>query len=155
MHHVGANEAEITMNVPSLINYARRRLLGESSNLAAEPYSGGPITDFSYDPIIISSGSIPAVPDVDKKQNQSHSPLPSPSDSAFDGNQTNQQHSANGGSGKLWKYIIIIIVVAVLLIVVVVLSIWRKRAAKIIKPWKTGISGQLQRAFITGTSFSK
>ncbi|KAK2438259.1 putative inactive receptor protein kinase [Trifolium repens] len=30
------------------------------------------------------------------------------------------------------------------------LCIYRKRAAKVIKPWKTGISGQLQKAFVTG-----
>jgi hypothetical protein len=38
------------------------------------------------------------------------------------------------------------------LFIVLVLCIYRKRAAKVIKPWKTGISGQLQKAFVTGNT---
>ncbi|KAJ1414135.1 Serine-threonine/tyrosine-protein kinase, catalytic domain [Sesbania bispinosa] len=151
-----SNELEIIQNAPNLVNSARRKLLDQTSNMAAAPYSGGPTIEFSSVPITVSSGSFPAVPDANKKQNQSPAPLPSPPDpphGASDGNQTSQQHSANGSgaSRKLWKYIIISIAVVVLVIVIIILlCIWRKRAAKIISPWKTGISGQLQKAFITG-----
>ncbi|KAK7318810.1 hypothetical protein RJT34_03517 [Clitoria ternatea] len=132
-------------NLPSS---ARRKLLDQSSNLAAAPYTGGPAIQISSLPFTLSSGALPALQGAYKKLNGSA--LPSPSDSPH-GNQTSQQNSANGGSGKLWKYIIIILGVAVLIIVIMImLCIWRKRAAKVIKPWKTGISGQLQKAFITG-----
>lgn len=125
-------------------------MFDQSSNLAAAPFSGGPTIEISSVPITQSSGAFPAVPDTNKKQNQSPAPLPSPSVSPHV-NQASQQNSPNGASGKLWKYIIIIAGVAVLVIVfVIMLCIWRKRAAKVIKPWKTGISGQLQKAFITG-----
>jgi hypothetical protein len=43
-------------------------------------------------------------------------------------------------------------VVFLVLFIVLVLCIYRKRAAKVIKPWKTGISGQLQKAFVTGNT---
>ncbi|KRH42871.1 hypothetical protein GLYMA_08G116600v4 [Glycine max] len=142
-----SDESEFVQNV---VDSARRKLLDQSSNLAAEHFSGGPAIEISSIPIAQSSGAFPAVPDTNKKQNQSPAPLPSPSVSPHV-NQASQQNSPNGASGKLWKYIIIITGVAVLVILVVImLCIWRKRAAKVIKPWKTGISGQLQKAFITG-----
>lgn len=152
MHDVGSNEPEILQNVPNLVNYARRRLLDQSSNLAAAPYNG-PTIQISTVPISMSSGSVPAVPDADKKKNQPPPPMHSPPDSPHSDANQNQQNSTNGASGKLWKFIIIIIIVVVLVIIIIVLlSIWRKRAAKIITPWKTGISGQLQKAFITGNT---
>ncbi|KAK7359211.1 hypothetical protein VNO77_01161 [Canavalia gladiata] len=139
-----SDESDIGENVSDVVNFARRKLLDQSSNLAAAPYSG-PAIQISSLPTTLSSGAFPVVPDDYKKQNQSPAPLPSHE------NQTNQQNSANGASGKFWKYIIIIAGVAVLVLVfVLLLCIWRKRAAKAIKPWKTGISGQLQKAFITG-----
>lgn len=149
LHHVGSNEPEILQNVPNIVNYARRRLLDQSSNLAAAPYNG-PTIQFSTVPISMSSGSVPAVPDANKKQNQPPPPMHSPPDSPHhDANQ----NSTNGASGNLWKFIILIIIVVVLVIIIIVLlSIWRKPAAKIITPWKTGISGQLQKAFITGNT---
>ncbi|XP_061372617.1 protein MALE DISCOVERER 2-like [Gastrolobium bilobum] len=144
-----SKEPEIGQDLSNLVNSARRKLLDQSSNLAAAPFTGGPTIQISSLPISVSSGAFPAVPDPNKKQNQSPAPLPSPSDSPHD--KTSQQSSANGASGKLWKYIFIILGVAVLVIVVVImLCIWRKRAVKVIKPWKTGISGQLQKAFVTG-----
>ncbi|KAG5015423.1 hypothetical protein JHK85_021559 [Glycine max] len=144
-----SDESEFVQNV---VDSARRKLLDQSSNLAAEHFSGGPAIEISSIPIAQSSGAFPAVPDTNKKQNQSPAPLPSPSVSPHV-NQASQQNSPNGASGKLWKYIIIITGVAVLVILVVImLCIWRKRAAKVIKPWKTGISGQLQKAFITAQS---
>jgi len=144
-HHVGSDDSEIGQNEENLVNSARRKLLDQSSNLAAAPFSGGPTIEISSIPITQSSGAFPAFPDTNKKQNQS--PVPSPSNFP----STNQPNSANVASGKLWEYIIIIAGVAVLVIIILImLCIWRKRAAKVIKPWKTGISGQLQKAFITG-----
>lgn len=120
-------------------------MLDESSNLAAAPFNG-PTIQISSIPITQSSGAFPAYPDTNKNQNHSPAQLPSPST-----DQPSQPTSANVASGKLWEYIIIIAGVAVLVIIIfIMLCIWRKRAAKVIKPWKTGISGQLQKAFITG-----
>lgn len=137
------NPTSSDQNVSNLGNSGRRKLLDQPSNLAAAPYSG-PAIQISSIPFSQSSGAFPAVPDANKKQNESPAapaPLPSTSDSPH----------ANGASGKLWELFIIIAGVAVLIIVLVLMiCIWRKRAAKVIKPWKTGISGQLQKAFITG-----
>ncbi|KAK7247172.1 hypothetical protein RIF29_42049 [Crotalaria pallida] len=147
-----SEEQEIGQNVSNLVNYSHRRLLDQSSNLAAVPYSGGDTIPISSLPTTLSSGSFSAVPDVIKKQNHSPAPPTSPSDPPHDTpDQTSQQHSASGASGKWWKYLVIILVVAVLVIaIIIMLFIWRKRAAKVIKPWATGLSGQLQKAFITG-----
>ncbi|KAK8472553.1 hypothetical protein PHAVU_002G238900 [Phaseolus vulgaris] len=145
-----SDDSEIGQNVANLVNSARRRLLDQSSNLAAVPFSGGPTIQMSSIPITQSSGAFPAFPDTNTKQNLSPAQLPSPSNfPSID--QSSQQNSANVASGKLWEYIIIIAGVSFLVIIVLImLCIWRKRAAKVIKPWKTGISGQLQKAFITG-----
>ncbi|OIW00510.1 hypothetical protein TanjilG_24240 [Lupinus angustifolius] len=147
-----SEELEIVQNVSNLVNSARRKLLDQSSNLAAAPYSGGPTIQISSLPITLSSGSFSAVPDANKKQNQSPAPPTSPSDFPHDTlNKTSEQHGGNGASRKWWKYLIIILVVALLVIaIMILLFVWRKRAAKVIKPWTTGLSGQLQKAFITG-----
>nr|KYP50376.1 putative LRR receptor-like serine/threonine-protein kinase At5g45840 family [Cajanus cajan] len=143
-----SNVPEIAENVPEFVSYARRRLLQSSgSNLVAAPFSGESTIELSSVPITLSSGSFPAVQDDNKKQNQSPESLHSPSDSPYD--QTSQQHTTNDSSGTLWKYIIIIVVVLII-ILIILLYIWRKPAVKVITPWKTGISGQLQKAFITG-----
>ncbi|XP_057419432.1 protein MALE DISCOVERER 2-like isoform X2 [Lotus japonicus] len=146
-----SEKSEIVPNISNLVNSARRKLLDQSSNLAAAPYTGGPAVPISAVPVTLSSGAFPAVPDASKKQIESPASLPPPSHSPHDTfNQRSQQNSANGAPGELWKYIIIISGVLLLIIVIVViLCVWRKRA-KVIKPWKTGISGQLQKAFVTG-----
>ena len=144
-----SDEADTAMDEPNHINYVRHKLLDQSSNLAAAPYKGETKTDFSNVAISISSGSFPAVPDANKKENKSHTPSP-PSDSPPQNEKkTSEQHSSSNRNSL--KYIIILIALVVLVIVIIVLlCIWRKPAAKIIKPWNTGISGQLQKAFITG-----
>ncbi|XLU33075.1 hypothetical protein S245_069141 [Arachis hypogaea] len=153
-----SNEIGNVENVPDLDNSARRKLLDQSSNLAAAPYSGEANIGISTDPVTQSSGGFPAVPDAKQKQNQAP-PAPQlqpPSDPKSDASSsankpTQQPHSDNGSSGNWRKYILIIALVIVLVIVIIIIiCIWRKRAVKVIKPWKTGISGQLQRAFITG-----
>ncbi|KAF1875655.1 hypothetical protein Lal_00006285 [Lupinus albus] len=147
-----SEELEIVQNVSNLVNSARRKLFDQSSNLAAAPYSGGPTIQISPLPTTLSSGSFSAIPDANKKQNQSPAPPTSPSNSPHDTfNQTSEQDGGNGASRKWWKYLIIILVISLLVIAItIMLFVWRKRAAKVIKPWTTGLSGQLQKAFITG-----
>ncbi|KAI4332546.1 hypothetical protein L6164_017446 [Bauhinia variegata] len=140
-------EPELVQNVPGLVNFARRRLLDQSSNLAAAPVSGELNQQIISLPTTLSSGSFPAVPD-DKKQNQSP-PAPSLPQTSNQGQSAGNQ-ADHSSSGNLWKYIIIIAGVAILFLIALVLFfIWRKRGAKT-SPWKTGISGQLQKAFVTG-----
>ncbi|KAI4298150.1 hypothetical protein L6164_031743 [Bauhinia variegata] len=140
-------ETELFQNVPDLVNLAHRRLFVESSNLAAAPVGGGLTHQIISLPTTLSSGSFPAVPD-DKKQNQP----PSPSPHTLNQDQSSAENQANRpSSGNLWKYIIVVAGVAILfLIALAMFCIWKKRGAKTISPWKTGISGQLQKAFVTG-----
>ncbi|KAL2340589.1 hypothetical protein Fmac_008529 [Flemingia macrophylla] len=149
-----SNVPEIAANVPEFASYARRRLLQSSgSNLVAVPFSGKQTIEFSSGSTTISSGSFPAIQDDNKKQKQSPAPSHSTSDSphdASDENQTSQQQTNNDSSGNLWKYITISVVVVLIIFITILLYIWRKRAVKVITPWKTGISGQLRKAFITG-----
>ncbi|KAF7840337.1 protein MALE DISCOVERER 2-like [Senna tora] len=152
-----SHETEIAQSVPTLVNSDHRRLLDQSSNLVAAPISVGPTKPIISFPTTLSSGSFPAV-SVAKKENQSSTP-PLPSDASNQSQssqssaekQTSQDDSAQGGSKKLWIYVIIIIsIVAVLVIIVAIFCLWQTRSRKAISPWKTGISGQLQKAFITG-----
>lgn len=164
---------KIAQNVPEIVSSTRRKLLQSSgNNLAAVPFSDKTPIEFSTAPTTFSSGAIPAVPEAIEKKNR---PAPSDPDSnapddasdenqsdnvsdenqsqdASDGNQASQQHVNNGAS--TWKWIIIFLLLLLLVIIIIILLyIWRKRAAKVIRPWKTGISGQLRKAFITGKLF--
>lgn len=133
----------------NLDDIARRRLAEKSSNLAAAPASGVSSTE----PIIAlpstrSSGSFPAVP-KEKKE-----PLPSsaPSKSHHAVAQPeNTNENAGGHSGDKWKYIVgISVPVFFALVVTILCFVCRTRAVKNIRPWRTGLSGQLQKAFVTG-----
>ena len=147
-------------NIRNLVPFARRRLLEQSKNFPAAPAAAV----FSTEQIISlpttrSSGTFPAVPKGTKKQ--SHAPAPlvdppppetnsKPADHSYQTSNavpTAQQPSA---SGDIWKYLISIPCVVILLAVVAMVIVCRKRAAKSIRPWKTGLSGQLQKAFVTG-----
>lgn len=157
-----SSEPHIIPNVQSQVNFVRRRLLEESSNLPALPANGAvPPKGNSNLPSFQSSGSFPAVPNAKKKQLGS-SPAPSdppvqqthnisaPTPTGPVALPTNQQPSENR-TKKIWEYAIIISGVFVLLIVAAVMFVMcRRRGVTTIGPWKTGLSGQLQKAFITG-----
>jgi len=141
-----------------LAGVLRRRLLEQSSNLeAVPPKTNGPPPQITTQPISRSSGSFPA---VTNKKNQTQASL-SP-DSSDSQNENKPTESATGArsqpgkarsSGKVWVYVAIGLGSAFLLLVVAALFIiWRRRKAKPIGPFKTGISGQLQKAFVTGSS---
>lgn len=125
------------------------------------PVKVGPTRPVVSFPATLSSGAFPAVPDP-TKQNQFPS-LPSvdgSSPGASGQGQSSQSSAENqtieDHSVKMWRYIIIICIVAVLVIIaVVIFCLWRTRQAKAIGPWKTGISGQLQKAFVTGNVLSE
>lgn len=153
----------------TVINFARRRLLEQPSNLAAAPASdGSPSEQIIALPTTKSSGAFPAVPNEKKKEPSPPSPQPSPADpplhtnpepgrqslkspTGFVQNPTNGGPSSGGTSGNIWKYFTVITGVAVLLIVAAaVFFMFRSQAVATIGPWKSGLSGQLQKAFITG-----
>ncbi|XWS15845.1 hypothetical protein CRYUN_Cryun34aG0036600 [Craigia yunnanensis] len=106
-----------------------------------------------------SSGTFPAVLKGTKKQ--SHAPAslvdpPPPGTNSKLADHSSQTSNAEptaqrpSASGNLWKYLISIPCVFILLAVVAMVIMCRKQAAKTIGPWKTGLSGQLQKAFVTG-----
>lgn len=136
----------------------RRELLEETSNLAAEPAPSGP----SPSPRIIteasprSSGSFPAVTNAKKRIPPLVPPLPSPDENNSSDSSKNQpqDNKQSKGSKHVWLYVVIAVASFVgLLIIVAAIFFCRKRAVKSIGPWKTGLSGQLQKAFVTGKIF--
>ncbi|XP_014517513.1 protein MALE DISCOVERER 1 [Vigna radiata var. radiata] len=147
---------KIAQNVPEIVSSTRRKLLQSSgNNLAAVPFDDKTPIEFSTAPTTFSTGAIPAVPDATEKQNQPAPSDPNAPDDASDKNQSqdasdgNQESQDVNNGASVWKWIIIILLLLAI-IIIILLYIWRKRAAKVIGPWKTGISGQLRKAFITG-----
>ncbi|KAL8113110.1 hypothetical protein AgCh_020437 [Apium graveolens] len=144
---------------PQMLNQydlVRRRLAEQSSNLAAAPARGA-----SHSKQIIalpstrSSGSFPAVPKERKK------PLPptEPATNELSINKPNRVggsretgNKTSGHSGNMWKYIIgILSTVLVIVVALALFFIFRTRPGpETSDPWKTGLSAQLQKAFVTG-----
>ncbi|KAF3971451.1 hypothetical protein ACB098_05G104100 [Castanea mollissima] len=159
-----SSESHMVHIAQKLVNFARRRLLEQSSNLAAAPASDGssPSGPIIALPTMRSSGAFPAVPNEKRKKSPPPAPQPSPAhpnssnsnrhpvqSPSFPGNTDKPSNSGN--SGNTWKYIIIAAGVAVFLILAAaIFCMFRSQAVATIGPWKTGLSGQLQKAFITG-----
>lgn len=149
----GSSAQHMVQNARNIVRIVRRRLLEQNQNLAAAPASGGSADDqIIAQPITRGSGSFPAVPK--DKQSPPQSPPKSPtSDAPPSQGNTSDQSSGNekaaSSSGNLWKYLIIIPCAVFLIAILVMIFVCRKRG-KVIGPWKTGISGQLQKAFVTG-----
>ncbi|CAN4123687.1 unnamed protein product [Withania somnifera] len=143
-------------------NIARRKLVEQSSNLAAVPANGGkPLGPVVSVPSTRSSGSFHAVPNT---QGEPSTPLPAlhqqpasqgkpnsrgQSSSAVK-QPTNRQGPPVRKSGNTWEYIVGGLGGFLLIAAASVFLVCRSRAARTIGPWKTGLSGQLQKAFITG-----
>ncbi|KAL3851395.1 hypothetical protein ACJIZ3_013277 [Penstemon smallii] len=154
--HADKSFTGVIRNVVPQVNNVRRILAEESSNLAAiAPNVGAPLPSEPVGTLPSrSSGSFPAIPNAKKK---SLAPVPSPTPI-----QEHKPHDATSRgavsqpppdekSGNSLKVIIGISSAVILLIVVsVMFLVFRSRAAKTIGPWKSGLSGQLQKAFVTG-----
>lgn len=142
----------VVQNARNIARIVRRRLLEQTQNLPAAPAGSGSDNDKIIAlPITRGSGSFPAVPKDSTKQSPPQSP-PTPHDPPAQASSSAQSSEAKqepSSSQNLWKYLIIIPCVVVLIAVLVMMFVCRKRG-KVIGPWKTGISGQLQKAFITG-----
>ncbi|KAJ4977447.1 hypothetical protein NE237_002553 [Protea cynaroides] len=152
-----SSETFIVENAQDIVNFVRRRLLEESSNLPAVPASGVvPPEQMVTIPTTRSSGAFPAVPNGNKKQ----PPIAVPKTSADNpqsphseepGNPSDRPAVAGGSSGVKWKYVLLVPAGAFLLVFsAALLCACRNRGMTPIGPWKTGLSGQLQKAFITG-----
>ncbi|CAH8345428.1 unnamed protein product [Eruca vesicaria subsp. sativa] len=132
--------------------FKRRELLEETSNLAAEPApSPSPETTTEASPR--SSGSFPAVTNAKKRVPPLLPPPPSPDEDTSSDSSENQpqDNKQSKGSKHVWLYVVISVASFIgLLIIVAVIILCQKRAVKSIGPWKTGLSGQLQKAFVTG-----
>ncbi|GMI64614.1 MALE DISCOVERER1 [Hibiscus trionum] len=149
----GLSEQPMSHNIPDVVPFARRRLLAQSKNLPAVPASSMSSNNQIISlPTTRSSGSFPAVPKA-KNKHPPAPPLqvePPPPVTNAQSEEPPGEQSSESGSRSLWKYLIIIPCVVIFLVFLVFLFMCRKRAAKTIGPWKTGLSGQLQKAFVTG-----
>ncbi|PIN08779.1 Serine/threonine protein kinase [Handroanthus impetiginosus] len=144
----------VTWNIENEVNNVRRVLLEEPSNLVASPPNVGTLTPPGPSDALPSrsSGSFPAIPNGKKL---SHAPIPSPASQEHktpDATNPDALNQPTGGkSGHSLKLIVGLSVLALLFVLAVaMLIICRSRAARTIGPWNTGLSGQLQKAFITG-----
>nr|CAN60298.1 hypothetical protein VITISV_017762 [Vitis vinifera] len=153
----GSAEQFIVKDVDDMVNIARRRRLLQSSyNLPAAAVSSTELSQLTT-PFTLSSGAFPAV--------NKHSPLPSnpslpsPPDLSLSAPNPNtkspqkpvHQPSAHHSPERNYFHAIPG-VVFLFVLCAVMLYICRKKAGKAIAPWKTGISGQLQKALVTGVS---
>ncbi|KAK6133533.1 hypothetical protein DH2020_032662 [Rehmannia glutinosa] len=144
-----SNLTGVIWNVDNRVNNVRRVLVEQSSNLAAIPP-----TPVQLEPVIAlpsrSSGSFPAI-SYAKKLSPAPVFSPSKSTNADTTNPGSVSQPNAGKSGNSVKLIVGLSVAVFLLMVAVAMCIvCRSRAARTIGPWKTGLSGQLQKAFVTG-----
>ncbi|XP_031495764.1 protein MALE DISCOVERER 2-like [Nymphaea colorata] len=136
---------------------ARRKLLEVAVNLPAAPNDGGQI---SADVPSLSSGSFKAHSPA--SEGISSSPPPS-SSSPVPGNDSSQKPSSppskeSDSSSEIgqqaaskWVYTVALPgVVVTLVLCLALLFMCRSRGVATIGPWKSGLSGQLQKAFVTG-----
>lgn len=123
--------------------------------MAAEPapQSPSPSPETTTEASPRSSGSFPAVTNAKKRIPPLVPPPTSPDEDTSSVPSKNQPQDNNHskGSKHVWLYVVIAVASFIgLLIIVAVIFLCRKRAVKSIGPWKTGLSGQLQKAFVTG-----
>ncbi|KAM1108164.1 hypothetical protein ACFX2I_004867 [Malus domestica] len=131
--------------------FARRRLLAQASNLPASPVTGTePTGQVIALPTTRSSGAFPAVPKDKRKNPPPPAPASQPSPESHEASKHDGQSSQKSNS-NMWKYLTIAFSVFILLLVLIAMVFMcRTQVAKTVGPWKTGLSGQLQKAFITG-----
>lgn len=163
-HLQSSTEPHTVQTVQKLVEVARRKLAEQSTNLEAVPANGSVSLDnVVYHPTRRSSGSFPAVPT--KKNELSSPPAPLPphlqqrppstphpdEHSGAFGQAADKQDVPVTSGGNTWKYIVGISTGGFLIFAVFAFIFFcRSRAAETIVPWKTGLSGQLQKAFVTG-----
>lgn len=158
MHFLDSPEQGAVQNTHKEVNSVKRRVLVEqSSNLVAIPPNSGapPPSETGISIPSRSSGSFPAIPNRKKV-----SPAPVPTGQENKPHETSSPGSVGQQNDKQdgnWLKLIIGVSSAIFLVIVVavMLIIFRSRAARTIGPWKSGLSGQLQKAFVTGMRFMR
>ncbi|KAJ0080642.1 hypothetical protein Patl1_10500 [Pistacia atlantica] len=158
----GSSETHMVRYMQNLVNVARRRLHEQSSNLPAAPATGEPSSDHIIAlPTARSSGTFPAIPNAKKKHYPSPAPTLQPlndagsksprSDVTINQPSPSPPSLSSDASGSIWRYVYIVPSGAALfLFAAAMVFMCRTRAVRTIGPWKTGLSGQLRKAFITG-----
>ncbi|WOL20589.1 protein MALE DISCOVERER 2 [Canna indica] len=134
--------------IPNIhVHALRHRLIEVARNLPAAPRVDDPVNQV-VPASPIASGSFSATRDKPKlKLPSPPNPEPMPSKS------TNSVADGPSSSDKsdAWGYLLILPVAALLItLVAFMFLVCRKKGVTTIGPWKTGLSGQLQKAFITG-----
>ncbi|KAG8055883.1 hypothetical protein GUJ93_ZPchr0001g31678 [Zizania palustris] len=120
------------------VQLSRRRLLSDT-NLAALSVNG-PIPAVAPVPST-GTGTYSAY-----NANNAPAPVSSPN-----GPPTDHSETGSNRTSKRWLYAIVLPSVALLLIgIACMLLLCRNKSVATIGPWKTGLSGQLQKAFVTG-----
>ncbi|KAG2594961.1 protein MALE DISCOVERER 2-like isoform X1 [Panicum virgatum] len=158
------SEAHIMQNLQSFASAMRRRILSEADNLPALLGNDAKSSALENtkeiqrppDVLSLGSGSFPAFP---KSYGQALSPLVP---EAIDATALQQLSTEVAKSTDVemsdtkyskWAYLITI-PAAILLVslIVLILLVWRKRGRTPIAPWRTGLSGPIQKALVTGVS---
>lgn len=139
-------------SIENASHFLRRKLLQQSNNLEAAPVKGGsPLEQAHSVPISRSSGSFPA--DMSYRNERPASPpVAIPFQPSTDQNPDKPIIGQNHPPGQsTWKYVGAALGASFLLIVATaIFCMCRNQPIASIGPWKTGISGQLQKAFVTG-----
>ncbi|CAN1230027.1 Protein MALE DISCOVERER 1 [Linum grandiflorum] len=100
----------------------------------------------NFVPITRGSGAFPAIPDSKFPSNTGASP-DEDGDDDQDAKKGPIEHN-HAQWDALFYFFLALMVVFLLAFLVILLILWRRRGGKTITPWKTGLSGQLQKAFI-------
>ncbi|RRT57608.1 hypothetical protein B296_00004667 [Ensete ventricosum] len=134
----------------------RRSLVEETRNLHAAPGNIGPVNQVVIVPPT-ASGSFPA---IRAKSTLEPSPAPiTPSPLPISPSITDPEPTQNSVANDLssskrsvtWTYILVLSVAALLLALAVLMYLTcRSKGVAATGPWTTGLSGQLQKAFVTG-----
>jgi hypothetical protein len=153
----GLGAPHIMQNLQSFASAMSRRLLREAGNLPAlsgnDPTSSEEIQR-PVDVLSLGSGSFSAFP---KSNGQIMMPLLPESVENVDAATLKQLSAAvtqsadkepSGAKYSKWTYVLIF--PAAMLLIIVPILVCRKRGHASMGPWRTGLSGQLQKAFVTG-----
>lgn len=124
----------------------RRHLLQESKNLPSATGSSPPshtVTVPSH-----GSGSFAAVPN--SKGNVGRKTPPSTHPSYKPDTLVDKESKSDSKSLPKWSFTVIIPTIIIILIIIMMLIVVYRRNATAIDAWRTGLSGPLRNAFITG-----
>lgn len=139
-------------NAPHILNSVRRKLLQGDYNLPAPPAKGA-IPQESVDVPSIGTGSFQAVPENGSVKDLLAVPTstsPHTKGTPPKESNTKDNNSALSGIMGKWAYVLILPGLVLLLSITGSIFMCHRQGANKKDPWKTGLTGQLQKALITG-----